>query len=131
MTLIVQIIIGIGIIVLWRCIGLIDAVVVVDVEGVDEAGDGNVFAFHVSFQAVLLVVYGQHTVERFGRVNLDTCSVWLLLVCRCSRSGHITHNLGVGRAPCRSIPGNFPLLTTFGSVASLLVLFVVVGMLLG
>ena len=39
------IIIGMRVIVRWRLIGLVDALVVVELHGVDEAGDGHVFVF--------------------------------------------------------------------------------------
>ena len=132
LTLIVQIVIGVGIIVLGRCISLVDAIVVVDVEGMDEASDGHVFALHVGLQAVLLVSHGQHAVQCLGRVNLDACAIALLWCYWCSRYRCITHNLRVSRTTSRSITCNLSFTaTSWGLLVVVFLVFVVLGVLLG
>ena len=102
-SLVIQVVIRVGIVVRGRSVSLIDTVVVVDVQCVDKTGDGHIFTLHILVQAVLLMLHGQHAVERFGRVNLDTRCVRRLLVGYGFSDRFVAHNFRISGTPCRSL----------------------------
>ena len=89
----VLVIISVSIIVLRRLICLIDAVIVVDVKAMDNAGYRHILLLHRGIDGVLYGLRPIQTVQFSLRLNGDACSINHFS--RFFHNGLVTHNLGI------------------------------------
>ena len=112
LTVKVFIVVSVGVIVRWRGVGLIDTVVIVDIQRMDNARHGHVFLLHCGIDGVLSDFLSHQTVHLLLRLHFDACGVCLLFGFVSARL--VAHNLSVVRAPFRCIDDGGVFLTSLG-----------------
>ena len=109
-ALVVLVVEGVSIVVRRRETCIVGAVVVVQVQRVDDAGDGHVLLLHRRIDRVLLGLLSHQTVHLFLRLHFDACGVSLF--CRFSAARFVAHDLRIRRTSLRRLADRLIALAT-------------------